>query len=83
VLETDITRTRERRKSGSELGEPARHRLQPSYFLFLAPEGGKKTRLGGALRREEKLPPRAGLSTDRDETDDDLSEGGFSPAFPP
>jgi hypothetical protein len=41
------------------------------------------TRLGGALRREEQLIPRAGLSTDRDGTDDDLSEGGFSPAFPP
>jgi hypothetical protein len=57
--------------------------MQPSYFLILAPEGGEKTRLGGALRREEQLIPRAGMSTDRDETDDDLSEGGFSPAFPP
>jgi hypothetical protein len=70
-------------KSASEAGEPAGHRLQPSSFLFSAPEGGEKTRLGGALRREEQLIPRAGLSTDRDETDDDLSEGGFSPAFPP
>jgi hypothetical protein len=70
------------RKSGSEVGEPAGHRLQPSYFLFSAPKGGEKTRLGGALRRQEQLLPRAGLSTDRDGTDDDLSEGGFSPAFP-
>jgi hypothetical protein len=71
------------RKSGSEAGQPAGHRLQPSYFLFSAPEGGEKTQLGGALRREEQLISRAGLSTDRDRTDDDLSEGGFSPAFPP
>jgi hypothetical protein len=71
------------RKSGSEAREPAGHRPQPRYFLFSAPEGGEKTRLGGALRREEQLIPRAGLSTDRDGTDDDLSEGGFSLAFPP
>jgi hypothetical protein len=71
------------RKSGSEAGEPAGHHLQPSYFLFSAPEGGEKTRLVGALRREEQVIPRAGLSTDRDGTDDDLSEGGFSSAFPP
>jgi hypothetical protein len=58
--------------------------MQPSYFLFSAPEGGEKTRLGGAKRREEQLIPRAGLSTDRDGTDDDdMSEGCFSPAFPP
>jgi hypothetical protein len=83
VLETDGTRTWDKRKSGSEAGEPARHRLQPSSFLFSAPEGGEKTRLGGALRLEEQLIPRVGLSTDRDGTDDDLREGGFSPAFPP
>jgi hypothetical protein len=71
------------KKSGSEAGEPAGHRLQPSYFPFSAPEGGEKTRVSGALRREEKLIPRAGLSTDRDGTDDDLSEGGISHAFPP
>jgi hypothetical protein len=71
------------RKSGSKAGEPAGHRLQPSYFLFSAPEGGEKTRLGGALRREVQLIPRTGLSTDRGGTDDDLNEGGFSPAFPP
>jgi hypothetical protein len=71
------------RKSGSGAGEPDGHRLQPSYFFFSAPEGGEKTRLGGALRREERLIPRAGLSTDHDGTDDDLSEGGFLPAFPP
>jgi hypothetical protein len=71
------------RKSCSEAGEPAGHRLQPSYSLLSAPEGREKTRLGGALRREEQLIPPAGLSTDRDGTDDDLSEGGFSPAIPP
>jgi hypothetical protein len=71
------------RKSGSGAGEPAGHRPQPSYSLFSAPEGGEKTRLGGELRREERLIPRAGLSTDRGGTDDDLCEGGFSPAFPP
>jgi hypothetical protein len=70
-------------KSCSGVGEPAGHRLQPSYFFFSAPEGGEKTWLGGALRREERLIPRAGLSTDRGETDDELCEGGFSPAFPP
>jgi hypothetical protein len=70
-------------KSGSEAREPAGHRMQPSYSLFSAPEGGEKTRLGGALRREEELIPRAGLSTDRDGAGDDLSEGGFSHAFPP
>jgi hypothetical protein len=83
VLETDGTRTWDKRQSRSEAGEPAGHRLQPSYFLFSAPEGGEKTRLGGAVRREEQLIPRGGKSTDRDGTDDDLSEGGFSHAFPP
>jgi hypothetical protein len=71
------------RKSGSGAGKPTGHRLHPSYFLFSAPEGGEKTRLGGEMRREEQLIPRAVLSTDRDGTDDDLSEGGFSLAFPP
>jgi hypothetical protein len=65
------------RKSGTGAREPAGHRLQPSSFLFPAPEGREKTRLGGELRREEQLIPRAGLSTYRDETDDNLSEGGF------
>ena len=83
MLETDGKRIGDRRKSGSGAGEPAGHRLQPSYFLFSAPEGGEKTRLGGELRREDRLIPRAGLSTDRGGTDDDLCEGGFSPAFPP
>jgi hypothetical protein len=57
--------------------EPFGHRLRLSYFLFPAPEGGGKTRLGGELRREEPLLPRAGKSTDGDGTDEDLSEGGF------
>jgi hypothetical protein len=71
------------RKHVTGAGESAGHRLQPSYFLFLAPEGGGKIRLGGELRREEQLIPRAGMSTDRDGTDDNLKEGDFSPAFPP
>jgi hypothetical protein len=70
------------RKSSSGAREPAGHRLQPSYFLFSSPEGGKKTRLGGELRREERLILWAGLSTDRDGTDDDLSEGVFHLPFP-
>jgi hypothetical protein len=57
--------------------------VQPSYFLFSAPEGGGKTRLGSELRREEQLLPRAGMSTDRDGTDDDLSHGVFHLPFPP
>jgi hypothetical protein len=71
------------RISGTGARELAGHRIQPSYFLFLAPEGGKKTRLGGELRRKEQLLPRAGMSTDRDGTDDDLSEGFFHMPFPP
>jgi hypothetical protein len=71
------------RKSGSGAEEPAGQRPQPSYFLFSAPEGGEKTRLDGELRREEQLIPRAGLSTDRDGTDDDLCEGVFHLPFPP
>jgi hypothetical protein len=57
--------------------------MQPRYFLFPAPEGGEKTRLGGELRREEQLIPRAGMSTDRDGTVDDLSEGFFHWPSPP
>jgi hypothetical protein len=57
--------------------------MQPSYFPFSPPEGGEKTRLGGALRREKQLIPRAGLSMDRDGTDDDLSEGVFHLPFSP
>jgi hypothetical protein len=63
--------------------EPAGLHLQLSYFLFPTPEGGGKTRLGGEMRREEQLLPRAGMSTDRDGTDDDLSEGVFHMPFPP
>jgi hypothetical protein len=68
---------------GTGAGEPAGHRLQPSYFLFLAPEGGEKTRLGGELRRKEQLLPRAGMSTDRDGTNDGLSVGVFHLSSPP
>jgi hypothetical protein len=70
------------RTSGTGAGEPAGHRMRLSYFLFPTPEGGGKTRLGGELRREEQLLPRAGMSTDRDGTDEDLSEGGFHMPFP-
>ena len=35
------------------------------------------------MRREEQLLPRAGMSTDRDGTDADLSEGAFHLPFPP
>jgi hypothetical protein len=63
-------------------GEPAGHRLHLSYFLFPAPEGGGKTQLGGEVRREEQLLPRAGKSKDRDGTDEDLSEGVFHMPFP-
>jgi hypothetical protein len=70
------------RKSGSVAREPAGHRLKLSYFLFPAPEGGGKTRLGGEVRREEHLLHRAGMSTDRDGTDEDLSDGGFHMPFP-
>jgi hypothetical protein len=84
VLETDGKRTGDGEKTGSGAGEPAGHRmLHSSYFLFSAPEGGENTRLGGELRREERLIPRAGLSTDRGGADDDLCEGGASPAIPP
>jgi hypothetical protein len=69
--------------SGTGAGEPGGHGLQPSCFLFSAPEGGGKTRLGGELRREEQLMPRAGMSTDRDGNDDDLGEGIFHLPFPP
>jgi hypothetical protein len=71
------------RISGTGAREPAGHRLQPTYFLFLVPEGGGKTRLGGEPRREEQLIPRAGMSTDRDGTDDDPSEGFFHLPSPP
>jgi hypothetical protein len=40
------------------------------------------TRLGGEVRREEQLPTRAGISTDRDGTDEELSEGFFHMPFP-
>jgi hypothetical protein len=70
------------RTSGTGAGEPTGHRLQLSYLLSPAPEGGGKTRLGGEVRREELLLPRAGKSTDRDGTDEDLSEGGFHMPIP-
>jgi hypothetical protein len=51
--------------------------MRPSYFLFLAPEGGEKTMLGGEMRREEQLISRTGMCMGRVGTVDDLSEGGF------
>jgi hypothetical protein len=82
-METDGARRGDKRIYGTGAEAPAGHRLQPSYVLFPAPEGGDETRLGGELRREEQLLPRAGMSTDRDGTDDDMSEGGFHRPFPP
>jgi hypothetical protein len=70
------------RASATGAREPVGHRLQLSYFLFPAPEGGGKTRLGGAVGREEQLLSRAGMSTDRDGTDEDQSEGVFHMPFP-
>jgi hypothetical protein len=70
------------RTFGRGAREPGGHLPKLSYFLFTAPEGGK-TRLGGELRREEQLLPRAGMSTDRDGTDDDLSKGVFHLPSPP
>jgi hypothetical protein len=80
---TNGARKGDMRISGTGAGEPAGHRLEPSYFLFPAPEGGETTRLGGELRREEQLLPRAGMSTDRDETDDDVSEAVVHLPFHP
>jgi hypothetical protein len=67
------------RTSGAR--EPAGHRMHINHFLCTTPEGGK-TQLGGELRREEQLLPRAGMSMDRDGTDDDLSDGVFHLPFP-
>jgi hypothetical protein len=47
-------------------------------FLFLAPEVGEETRLGGELRREERVLSRTGMCMDRVGTVNDLSEGGFA-----
>jgi hypothetical protein len=70
------------RTSGTGAREPAGHRRRPSYFLFPASEEGGKTRLGGEVRLEEQLLSRAGMSTDRDGTDEDLREGFFHMPFP-
>jgi hypothetical protein len=59
------------------------HRLRPTHFLFLAPEGGEKTRLGGELQREEQLISRTGMCMGRVGTVDDQSEGVFRLPFPP
>jgi hypothetical protein len=61
------------RKSGTGIGEPAGHRLRPSYPLFLAPARGEKAKLGGELRREERLISQTGMCKDRVGTVDDLS----------
>jgi hypothetical protein len=70
------------RNSGTEAGELAGHRMQLSFLLFPAPEGGGKTRLGGEVRREEHQLPRARKSKDRDGTDEEPSEGVFNMPFP-
>jgi hypothetical protein len=77
-METDGERTRDMRKSGSGAGEPAGHRVRPSYFLFPSPVVGEKTKLGGELRREEQLISRTGMCKDRVGTFDNLSEGFFA-----
>jgi hypothetical protein len=69
------------RKSGTEAGEPAGHRLRLSNLLLPAPEGGK-TWLGGEVRREGQLLPRARKSKDRDGTDEEPSEGVFHMPLP-
>jgi hypothetical protein len=51
-----------------------------AIFSSQPPRGGEKARLCGESRRAERLLSpisRMGSSTDRDESDDDLSEGGF------
>jgi hypothetical protein len=70
------------RTSSTGARELAGHRVELIYFLFPTPEGGRKTQLGGEVRREEHLLPRAGMSTDRDGTTEDLSEGVFHMPFP-
>jgi hypothetical protein len=82
-METYGARPGDKRTPGTGAIEPAGHSLLLSCFLFTSPEGGGKTRLGDERRREEQLLPRAGMSTDRDGTDDDLSEGGFHLPFSP
>jgi hypothetical protein len=82
-VETDGEWTGDKRKSGSGAREPAGHRLWPSYFLFPAPAGGKKAKLGGELRHEERLISRTGMCKGRVGTVDDQSEGGFYMPFPP
>jgi hypothetical protein len=57
--------------------------VELSYFLFPAPAGGEKTKLGGELRREEQLISRTEMCKDRVGTVDDLSEGVFQMPFPP
>jgi hypothetical protein len=54
------------RKSGTGAREPAGDRMRPSYFLFPAPEGGEKTKLGDEMRREEQLISRTGMRMDRE-----------------
>jgi hypothetical protein len=82
-METDGERKGDMRKSGSGAGEPAGHRLWPSYFPFPTPERGEKAKLGGELRREERPLSRTGMCKDRVGTVDDLSEGVFYVPFPP
>jgi hypothetical protein len=57
--------------------------MRPSYFLFPGPARGEEIKLGGELRREERLISRTGMCKDRIGTVDDLSEGVFHLPFPP
>jgi hypothetical protein len=57
--------------------------MRPRYFLFPAPEGGGKTKLGGEMRPEEQLLSRTGMCMYRVGTVNDLSEGIFRPPFSP
>jgi hypothetical protein len=69
------------RKSGSEPGELAGHRLQPSSLF--SPRRRREDSARWRAASGGATNTSAGLSTDRDGTDDDHGEGGFSHAFPP
>jgi hypothetical protein len=68
---------------GTKARAPTGHRMRLRHCFFPAPEGGRKTRLGGELRREEQRLSRTGVCVDREGTVDDVSDGGLSPPFPP
>jgi hypothetical protein len=78
VLGTDGERTEDMIISGTGARKLAGHRVRPSYFLFPAPEGGEKIKLGGELRREEQLISRTGMCMDRVGTVDNISRYNIS-----